>query len=42
MTSYYKLHAIISTDSGFNIVFQKHFSQIAQMRYGRFLFVQWK
>ena len=42
MTSYYKLHAIISTDSGFHIVFFDVIYQPAQMRYGMFLFVQWK
>ena len=36
MTSYYKLHAIISTDSGFNIVFFDVIYQPAQIRYSTF------
>ena len=36
MTSYYELHAIISTDSGFNIVFFDVICQPAQMRYSTF------
>ena len=42
MTSYYNLHAIISKDSGLHIVFFDVICQPAQMRYGMFLFVQWK
>jgi len=36
MTSYYKLHAIISTDSGFHIVFFDVIYQITQMRHFMF------
>ena len=36
MTSYYKLHAIISTDSGFHIVFFDVIYQPAQIRYSTF------